>query len=448
MTDNRSAGALFKEDGIIWACYTEGAQPAFYAGTTQGEEQPDHCLETAKQLSVGVSADGLIFRKSELPFSNKEQVRAIISQEIADSVITRLQDPCLSMHIIDAEVGSRVFYAALERSEVQHKVKQCSASIRVKPSALIVAELGTWPLLKEKSLVNAEGSFLVVDASDSPYALYRIEGNFLQDLRLVSPAAHSAGEEEIDRELCWLIEEMVNGNFEEQLILLGKSAEDWSKLPLQLTDRIVLSKPEDLAKGISNWEHARVAGLALAAKNGRDSDSLLNFLWGELSPTMKFLPWLKPWAPVAIAASILLLLLGGQAGWHYMQLKEESQQLSLAMRSQFEKILPGTPLVDPVAQLNREKEKYQIPIQQKKNHRMGEWISIVQMNVPKKTAVKWTQTHYDKTGLNLTGDVQSYDQLDQLQASLRNASGVHGVDVKKAHINSTTKKVHFRLALK
>lgn len=196
--------------GLLHAVSAQGATAAHAALPSQTTTAPPTTVRMREErLLVGVSAARMALRRTILPFLRRDQIRVVLPQDSMDVLVTRREHPSFAFHAVaDSEVGtSRVFFAVCETGLLSDLLERLEG-MGVQPAGVVVAELGTWPLLEHVGLVSRQGRVLVVDASLDPPAIFDVVEGQLHALRLVAPATVVAGEKAIQEELQWLLDAM------------------------------------------------------------------------------------------------------------------------------------------------------------------------------------------------------------------------------------------------
>ena len=138
-----------------------------------------------------------------------------------------------------------------------------------------------------------------------------------------------------------------------------------------------------------------------------------------------------------------MVLFGGYIS-EYLHYSERSSQLSSKIRGAFEKILPGVPMLDPIAQLDQAIRSVEGD-QEYPSRALSQWVSLVQTTVPKESNVEWQKLNFENGVIEMTGDVPSYNHLDQVVNGLKGGEEQLKVEVENAQIRSKTKNVRFRI---
>ncbi|MBF0295202.1 MAG: hypothetical protein HQL96_08425 [Magnetococcales bacterium] len=395
---------------------------------------------------AALSALEMTVRKIRLPFTQREQLWELLPQEAQDTLLHRPDDPRFAMQFASDGQESDVLFAMCEGRVIDDLLATLTTS-GIAPLGVVMAELGAWPLLEAADLITPEIPTLVVDASLAPVTLYTLLEGRVYDLRLIAPEVTE--ENGLLDEVDWLAGELIqrlpnphSGTM--KVVCLGASRAFWQPW-CQAKGFVQSAFPasEALGAGLSGWEWLRSAGLALAAAQGSHG-RLLNFKDGGGAREWQSL-W-RPWRPAALLAAALLLTWSGQELLRHSQAKSRFEQARSATETAFRQALPHIPvMVDPVAQLKQALGH----AGQREGHFPGlsTWIGIIQNAVPAETQVKWQRLRYEPGEVQLTGEVPSYNHLDQVRAALRQAGGDRETRMDEARILPESKQVHFRLGL-
>ncbi|MBF0179543.1 MAG: hypothetical protein HQM03_05900 [Magnetococcales bacterium] len=395
---------------------------------------------------ASLSALEMTVRKIRLPFTQREQLWELLPQEAQDTLLHRPDDPRFAMQFAADGQESDVLFAMCEGRLIDGLLASLAAS-GITPMGVVMAELGAWPLLEAANLIVPEIPTLVVDASLAPVALYTLVEGRVRDLRLVAPEVTE--ENGLLDEVDWLTGELIARLPNPQagtikVICLGASRAFWQPwCQAKGFVQSALPTSEALGAGLNGWEWLRSAGLALTATQGSHG-RLLNFLDG--GGEREWRSWWHPWRPAALLAAALLLTWSGQELLRYSQAKSRFEQTRSATETAFREALPHIPvMVDPVAQLKQALGQ----AGQREGHfpGMATWIGIIQNAVPAETQVKWLRLRHEPGEVQLTGEVPSYNHLDQVRAALKQATGGKETRMDEARILPETKQVHFRLGL-
>ncbi len=400
-----------------------------------------------ERILAGLSAAAMALRKVVLPFSRREQIRAVLPQESADSLINRLETPRFAFHATGLENGSRVLYAVCEERRLT-VFRSELGRLKLAPGGVVLAELGAWPLLAAEMIPSGQ-PVLVVDASADPAVVYRLEEGAVVDLRLVSTAATTLGEEALGEELAWLATALVDGVPEERRstvkkLFLGRSEPFWQPL-LALEPLADARRPAlvTLGGGLREWCWVRPAGLALAARG--EHAQLLDFQEGK-GLDVQWREWLSPWRGALILWLVLAVVWGGREGVRYGMAHGRHDRLKQRAEAVFRKTLPRIPvIVDPVLQLQQVLNR--AAPESGQGLKPGEWLALIQMRVTSESRVRWLRFRYEAGEVRLEGEVPSYNHLDQVRSALRADPRVREVRMDEAHIVRKSKNVRFRLRL-
>ncbi|MEO5333900.1 MAG: type II secretion system protein GspL [Magnetococcus sp. YQC-5] len=406
-----------------------------------------------RAVLAGLSVVGMTLRKTVLPFTRRDQIWAILPQEAMDTLLYRLDDPCFALQWEPVEQGAAVFFAMCERSLLDELLARLTEE-KIKPVGVVMAELGSWPLLEAAGLLGqqtaSQQSSIVVDGSADPVAVYSVTEGQLRDLRLVAPATVALGEGALLEELGWLIQDLMHRLSGQNLtgvkmIFLGHSRVFWQPLWEVLGwTNVEVPGLEALGQGLRSWEWVRPAGLALAAAQG-SHHRLMDFMNG--AGDKQWQTWLRPWRGAALLVLMLLMIWGGQQAMRYHQAKSEYARLKTATEAIFREALPHIPvIVEPQLQLKQALGQANVA-KEGSFQSLGTWIGIIQNSVPVDTQVKWLRLRYEPGEVQLTGEVPSYQHLDRVRAALQQVSGGKETRMDEARIVPETKIVRFRLGV-
>lgn len=402
--------------------------------------------EPSERLVAGLSATQMVFGALTLPFIKSEQIRAVLPQESADLLINRMDNPRFAFRALKDGKSSRVFFAVCESSILADWLDQLRG-LSLKPLAVVVAELGAWPLLERSGLLNEEGSTLVVDASLDPPSIFHIEKGFLHTLRLVAPVTVKLGDYAVADELLWLLDSMRKSLIQAEdtppcpIYLLGRSQSFWAPFLTIPGSRIVESNT--LAQGLKGWAWIRSAGLALMASSGKEKG--LDFQQGG-GFYGHWREWLSIWRMAGILGLVLALVWGGGQGTRYYKAQKRYHHYKSETSALFYKTLPHIPvMVD--ARLQLRQVLNQAAPDSSLGQDMGPWIYQIQSKVSADTGVRWFRFRYEPGEVRLMGEVSSYKHLDRVLTTLKSIDGIREVKTEEAHIVKETKKVQFRLRL-
>ena len=436
-----TVGVIQSGGEMLWARYRlELGEPRFTAG--RWDAQGAETVLLPRLTALGISAEEVVFRSTTLPFQKSEQIRQVLSQELVDTLVEQPDSPHIAFsYQTDDDGQSTIFYGVTDQDRLKSVVDSYSDA-SIKANHYWLSEVGSWPLLKSGGWISEQESALVVDCSGyTPVLIWGKQGQ-PQAVRIVAPAVRKMGKEAVQQELQWLLNDQLRmmGATPDKVILLNVTE------PLQLPDQMDSVAPtlSELAAGLEGWNYLHVAGIALALGDKELSSQQLNFRSGSLAGEINWRGWLAPWR----AAAAVLLMVGIVSllhhGVRYTHLNEQSLLLGDQVKAEFQKTLPGVPMVDPVAQIRQAYQKItgssQRPVKP-----LGHWIALVQTAVPQETGVQWKQLLYDNGQLQLVGEVPSYDHLDRLQNALKSASGVDSIEMEKAQILSKSRHVQFNL---
>ncbi|MBF0426030.1 MAG: hypothetical protein HQL66_09480 [Magnetococcales bacterium] len=396
---------------------------------------------------AALSAVEMALGKTTLPFARRDQIRALLPQEAKDLLLTPVDHPCFAMQQEQVAGGSAIFFALCARQKLEGLLTGLSA-LTVQPIGVVIAELAAWPLLQEAGLLVPRTATLVIDASTLPIAVYTIADTHLLDLRLVAPATAARGEEAIVRELAWLARDL-NDRLPHTLdrgrtILLGQPESGWQRQGLDdLVASALVPGLAELGQGLPGWAWLRPAGLALAAARGEHS-RLLDFLHDATERAWQKI--MQPWRKTFILAACLLLVWDGWEGVRLFQAKTRFDKLKVETDMLFHQALPRIPIVEPRLQLQQALHQ-QVRAARQEQPGLGTWVARIQTAVPATTQVKWLWLHLDPEGVQLTGEVASYDHLDRVRSALLPVVQGREVRTEEAHIVPETRLVRFRLRL-
>lgn len=400
----------------------------------------------ARNIIAGVTARGMAFRKTNLPFVKIEKIRAIVGQEALDALLEKPVRLHVALNTRTAPEGTDVFYAAADRDVLEGNLQQLNTYFSGMPGGLVVAELGAWPLLEERDLMPVEGTALVVDGSASPVSLYVVSQKGLETLRLVSPQTEKNGVLEVLDEIGWLVAEVFTQYPDCRVAFcLGDAADTYREAILrqQAVDARTVSIGQ-LGDGLSDWRTVRAGGLAVAARN-KTGRQLLDFSWGEFSTRDRWKSLLLPWR----SAAFLFLFLAGvvfvHEGFRYRTLKTQDNRLQQKIEEVFREALPNVPVVvDPKRQLQQALQSVNVTTSGGALE-LSQWLAMIQMRTPKDLQVQWRQLHFEKARVELLGEIASYEELSRLQAALRGGDQSLKVEVEDAQLNAENRRIQFKL---
>jgi len=438
-----SCGFIQYQDQIQWAqLLSDKEVPArFVTGTKQQKNL--HC--SARRTVVGFSATQVSFRSSELPFKREEQLRAVMLNEIEENTLIERESPHLALHRVDQGEMSRVNVAITDKTEIVNQIARFT-KMGLSVHDLLINELACWPLVAHSGLLEGEGTKLIVDQSSSPASILLIaENGEMERVRLVSPTALQQGNEYSDKELHWLLGDEIKRQGDlQQIILINPSLALQEQLQEYPDIQQRIPQQKELAQGVQGWSELRVAGLTYASSSGLWRNRLYNFRTGDLANHANWNKLIRPWyGSLSILAVVLMVLFGGYIS-EYLHYSERSSQLSSKIRGAFEKILPGVPMLDPIAQLDQAIRSVEGD-QEYPSRALSQWVSLVQTTVPKESNVEWQKLNFENGVIEMTGDVPSYNHLDQVVNGLKGGEEQLKVEVENAQIRSKTKNVRFRI---
>ena len=177
-------GVIWSGERALWVRYERGVKDLFRCG-----EPPS--AGKGKTL-CGLSGREMVFRETHLPFSREEQIRAVLPQEVQDTLIYRLEQPLFSWLLEPEDEAFRLLYAATEDKHVRH-IAQRLTPLGIGDPGLVISEQALLPLLRHVQKIPQKGGVLVLDASQSPISLCLVRDSRLWSLRRVSPGAESLG---------------------------------------------------------------------------------------------------------------------------------------------------------------------------------------------------------------------------------------------------------------
>lgn len=417
------------DSGLFWECQTS-------VSISQTSRQ-DRWL-------AGLSATQMALRKSHLPFLRHDQIRAVLPQEAADTLVERLEKPCFAFHAVPAlaEKGAQVFFAVYESARLAEFLEKL-AGLGLNPVGVVVAELAAWPLLQQMGWLSERGCVLIVDASLEPPAIIHVVDGELQALRLVAPATIAGGDERIQSELIWLLASL--GGEAERVICLGRDQAFWLPIANALTEKSEVKIPTLLELGLDvpDWAWLRPAGLALASRQGQAR--LLDFQdVGGFGGLMR--SFLAYWRLAGLLFVLLALVWTGQEGVRYYRAQSRNQQFSQSTAALFKQALPHVPvMLEPRLQLRQALAQYASEGGQIIH--MAEWIRLIQTYGDVTSEVQWLRFRYEPGEVQLLGKVPSYEHLDRLQISLKAIPMLQEVRMEEAHNVTKSNTVQFRLRL-
>ena len=393
---------------------------------------------------AGLSATHMALRKTYLPFLRHDQIRAVLPQEAADSLLERPERPCFAFHAVPAvvEKGAQVFFAVYESARLADFLEKL-AGLGLNPEGVVVAELAAWPLLQRLDWVLELDRVLIVDASLDPPAIIHVVDGELQALRLVAPATIAGGEAMIQSELVWLLAALDNDA--EKVIGLGRDQDFWLPIADSLSEKSEIKIPTLLELGLNvpDWAWLRPAGLALASRQGQAR--LLDFQdVGGFAGLMR--SFLACWHLAGVLFVLLAMIWVGQEGIRYYRAQSHKQQFSQSTAALFKQTLPHVPvMLDPRLQLRQALAQYVSEGGQVVH--MAEWIRLIQTHGDATSEVQWLRFRYEPGEVQLLGELPSYEHLDRLQLSLKAIPLLQEVRMEEAHSVTKSNKVQFRLRL-
>ena len=186
------------------------------------------------------------------------------------------------------------------------------------------------------------------------------------------------------------------------------------------------------------------AGFALqraAGGRGREAEGLryladqlspppMNLLQGDSQHRAEWLKVWQVWRPAALLALCVLLLHGGMLGWRLVELDRQRQELANEIREVYRKTIPGAKETDdPRGEMERR-------LKERVGSGSGgggflELLAQVGGELVKTKGYRLQTIKYKTGSLDLFLQVKDLESLDDLQARLRNRSGLQ-VDIKSA----------------
>ena len=197
-------GAVGVGKGFSWATVNAHGPLRFECGTTDLSGQAPFQLSNARQAVLGLPADRMAFRRTALPFTKIERIQAVIAQEAMDALLDKPDDVHFALCCSSEGKRSDILYAVSDKPLLKESKARFEKSFAVPPGAMVVSELGAWPLLADLDLLPHDHAALVIDASATPISLYVINHDTALTVRLVSKQAEQAGSEALLEELAWL----------------------------------------------------------------------------------------------------------------------------------------------------------------------------------------------------------------------------------------------------
>ncbi len=443
MKSTATWGVVQTPDKLLWARLVDRNARVFESSLkviTGGEQA----------VVAALSAVDMALRKTTLPFTQHEQIWAVLPQEAMETLIARFNDPCYALQWKTAKsADADVFFALCERQALDGLLTQL-ATTEIQPIGVVMAELGAWPLLETTTLLPQQSTTLVVDGSANPPSVYSIIQGRLHDFRLVAPATIALGNTAITDEIQWLTTDLLNrlpdkNPAEIKMVFLGQSPEFWHPITTLYAEiQCEIPTLTALGEGLRDWEWVRPAGLALAAAQGTHN-RLMDFLNG--AGEQQWQTWLRPWRQTAILMLILLLAWGGQTLVRLTQAQAQFTELKTQTDAIFRDALPTIPvIVEPVLQLKQALGQANVN-KEGEFPNLGHWIRVIQTAIPADTQVKWLRLRYEPGEIQLSGEVPSYQHLDKLRSALQQLSGGRETRMDEARIIAETKTVRFRLGL-
>ncbi len=439
---NRASGIILEDSSMLCACLGKDGDLQYTAETIHDSVMAAK-YASCRHVIAGLSASHMIFRRTKLPFTRLEQIREILPQEAQDSFINMPVEPHFALQMRINKEQARVLYAGTAAQYLRDALRQL-ADIGINPDCLVVAELGALPLLLRQDMLSSSGRNMVIDSSGALTTVYIVEDGEIITIRLQAQGADNR--QDVGREeLRWLIEDSNRHYPCTRFIYLGPESQV-NLLEPAINGETVIPNLEQLAPGLKNWEHLRVAGLALAADN-RQGRELLDFRWGQFGRYDAWRPWLRPWRQTMAAVFAFLCIGLFLQALTYQRDSQEYKQLRQSISQVFHRALPGAPvMIDPVGQLRQVlNSSPHSPARQRPS--LSQWLALIQLQTGHNIDVRWERFHYEPDGVLIEGEIPSYKALELLRQALIHSPAITKVKIKDAALLAKGKKVKFSLEL-
>jgi len=191
---------------------------------------------------------------------------------------------------------------------------------------------------------------------------------------------------------------------------------------------------------------------ASLACRGFDSTDEVNFRQGELGLTKhmkKLKGYAGPWAKAGMA--LLLIWIVGLSMDVFLKARTNAF-LTKAINAEFVSVMPkGTPMVDPMKQM----EQYLARLSGSAGALEGgasdsplEILKDLSAGIPANLDILLDSINMDEASITLSGSTNSYNNVEQMQASIAKLPYVKEVKIVSANVDKTDQKVKLKLVCK
>ncbi|SDZ81436.1 GspL domain-containing protein [Desulfuromusa kysingii] len=396
-------------------------------------------LITALPCRVG------LFRRLRFPFREKNKIEAALPLELRSQLPISLEEHVISFLPPRArEDDYEVDAVVVNKREIDELLthfpdpEQNPRRIDLFPFALL-------PILREQ-----DGILVYCRRLEVVVAL--VYDGMIRDYRLL-PGTSELNEEEIFDFIASQVSQLENtiGHEGLPLWIIGAGVTEDLLVLLYKTDRPLLTPAEDVFADKVSYEMAPAALLALSEMREEKKSGQLNFRQGEFSARGQLEVFRAKL--IAVALLTLLVVFVGAMVMHldFLQKTRQESSLKQQMETIFRQIMPeNSTIVDVPLQLESQLKDLQEQVQLFGLGGQGaaQVLQGLSSLIDRDIRVDFRDFNYDSDGVNLAGNADSFEAVNQIAESLKTSPLFGQVEIIDAKLAADNSAVDFQLQLK
>ncbi len=396
-------------------------------------------LVTALPCRVG------LFRRLHFPFREKNKIAAALPLELDSQLPIQLDEHHISfMTPRPRENDYEVDTVVVNKREIGELLTHFP------DSGQNPRRIDIFPFAFLASLQGQDGILLYCRRLEVVVAL--IYDGIIRDYRLL-PGTHELAETETFEFIAQQVSQLENdiGHDDLPLWITGAGVTEELLVLIYKTERIILTPCKDAFGEEISCEMTPAALLALSEMGDRKKNTELNFRTAEYAAIGQFEIFKAKLVAVAmlsllvVAGVVFTMYLG------YLQQTREEESLKLQLENSFYQVMPaGAPIVDIPLQLEGELRELrrQVHLFGSADQGAATVLQSISKSVDPEIRVDIHVFDYNSTEVRLSGNADSFDDVDQIAAKIRTNPLFADVKIIDAKLATDNSQVDFELQMR